>query len=535
MAIHVLGLVSIIVFYLLILLVGLWAGRKTKQGDKGKEADNMMIAGRNIGMFVGTFTITATLIGGGAINGTAESIVTTGLIWCQAPFGYATGLCLAGYFFVGKMRSQGYVTMLDPFTYKYGERMGGLLFIPALMGEVFWTGAILSALGATLSVILELDAKISIIVSACIAVFYTFFGGLYSVAYTDIVQLGCVFVGLWLVVPFAMTHEAVGDITVNATSNWVKTLDPAYAGVYIDNYLFIAFGGIPWHSLFQRVLASTTARNAEIATVLSGVCCFIFLGPSFLIGIVASVTDWNQTRYAEVGEVPIPAKDLKLILPLVLEYLTPKAVAFVGLGAVSAAVMSSADSTTLSASTMFARNVYKLVFRPQASESEIIWVMRISIIGVGTLSAIMGIVVDSIYMLWFLCSDLVYVVLFPQLLCAIYLRWTNTYGSLSGYIVGIFFRLAAGEVALGIPVLIKYPFFSETNGQMFPFRTFAMLLSLNTIMFMSYATNYLFHHRIISRRFDIFETKKRESIHKIKQMEMSPLRQTFEEEREHLS
>ena len=45
------------------------------------------------------------------------------------------------------MRSEGYVTMLDPFHMKYGERMAGLLFVPALMGEVFWTAAVLAALG----------------------------------------------------------------------------------------------------------------------------------------------------------------------------------------------------------------------------------------------------------------------------------------------------------------------------------------------------------------------------------------------------
>ena len=45
------------------------------------------------------------------------------------------------------MRSRGYVTMLDPFQQIYGKRMGGLLFIPALMGEIFWSAAILSALG----------------------------------------------------------------------------------------------------------------------------------------------------------------------------------------------------------------------------------------------------------------------------------------------------------------------------------------------------------------------------------------------------
>ena len=52
-----------------------------------------------------------------------------------------------GIFFATKMRSKGYVTMLDPFQHKYGDMMSGLLFIPALLGEVFWSAAILAALG----------------------------------------------------------------------------------------------------------------------------------------------------------------------------------------------------------------------------------------------------------------------------------------------------------------------------------------------------------------------------------------------------
>lgn len=56
-------------------------------------------------------------------------------------------LLSGGMFFANKMRSRGYVTMLDPLEEKYGERMCGLLFIPALLGEIFWSAAILSALG----------------------------------------------------------------------------------------------------------------------------------------------------------------------------------------------------------------------------------------------------------------------------------------------------------------------------------------------------------------------------------------------------
>ena len=60
-----------------------------------------------------------------------------------------------------------------------------------------------------------------------------------------------------------------------------------------------------------------------------------------------------------------------MVLPMVLQYLCPPVVSFIGLGAVSAAVMSSADSSILSASTICARNVYKLVFRQKVRESNL--------------------------------------------------------------------------------------------------------------------------------------------------------------------
>ena len=51
-------------------------------------------------------------------------------------------------------------------------------------------------LGATLAIILQVPLDPAVVISALIAVFYTWVGGLYSVAYTDVVQLGCIFLGL---------------------------------------------------------------------------------------------------------------------------------------------------------------------------------------------------------------------------------------------------------------------------------------------------------------------------------------------------
>ena len=82
------------------------------------------------------------------------------------------------------------------------------------------------------------------------------------------------------------------------------------------------------------------------------------------------------------------------------QFLTPSVISFFGLGAVSAAVMSSADSSVLSASSMFARNVYKLIFRQNASENEIMWVMRVSIFIVGAMATGMALTIPTIYGLW---------------------------------------------------------------------------------------------------------------------------------------
>lgn len=139
----------------------------------------------------------------------------------------------------------------------------------------------------------------------------------------------------------------------------------------------------------------------------------------------------------------------------------------------------------------------------QASEKEVIWVMRISIFGVGAAATAMALLVDSIYTLWALCSDLVYVILFPQLCCVIYLRGTNTYGSFMGYLVGLVLRVGGGETAIGLPFFIKYPYYDEeTKEQLFPFRTLAMISSFTTIVIVSYTLRFLFKREILPSKLD---------------------------------
>ncbi|KJH44459.1 hypothetical protein DICVIV_09508 [Dictyocaulus viviparus] len=177
--------------------------------------------------------------------------------------------------------------------------------------------------------------------------------------------------------------------------------------------------------------------------------------------------------------------------------------------------MSSADSSVLSAASMFAHNIWKLTIRPHASEREVILVMRFSIIAVGIMATVMALTIQSIYGLWrtsrsihlisffrYLCADLVYVILFPQLLCVVYMTSSNTYGSLTGYTVGFLLRLSGGEPLLGLPALIHYPMY-EDGTQYFPFKTIAMLSSLFCIVGVSRLSKHLFTSGQLSPELDV--------------------------------
>ncbi|XP_074839351.1 high affinity choline transporter 1 [Carettochelys insculpta] len=512
MPFHVEGLVAIIVFYLAILLVGIWAAWKTKHsGSDGDRREAIIVGGRDIGLLVGGFTMTATWVGGGYINGTAEAVYVPGygLAWAQAPIGYSLSLVLGGLFFAKPMRSKGYVTMLDPFQQLYGKRMGGLLFIPALMGEMFWAAAIFSALGATISVIIDIDVNVSVIVSALIAILYTLVGGLYSVAYTDVVQLFCIFMGLWISVPFAMSHPAVKNIGFTAAQeeSWLGSIESLDVYSWLDNFFLLMLGGIPWQAYFQRVLSSSSAMYAQVLSFLAAFGCLVMAVPAILIGAIGASTDWNKTVYGLPD--PTDRKEADMILPIVLQYLCPVYISFFGLGAVSAAVMSSADSSILSASSMFARNIYQLSFRQNASDREIVWVMRTTILVFGASATAMALLAKSVYGLWYLSSDLVYIIIFPQLLCVLFIKGTNTYGAIAGYLFGLVLRITGGEPYLYLQPLIFYPgYYADKNNiyiQRFPFKTLAMLTSFFTNIAVSYLAKYLFESGSLPPKLDFLD------------------------------
>jgi solute carrier family 5 (high affinity choline transporter), member 7 len=503
MSVRTAGLVTVTLFYAIFFALGTYVGRRTSHN---RTTDGLLLAGRRLPLFLGVLTMTATWLDGGYINGTAESVYQNGIVATQAPWGYALSLILGGLFFAAPMRRNGFTTMVDLFDRRYGKRAAAVLFVPAVLGEILWSAMILAALGTTFSTILEIDQKPAVLLSAAIAVAYTVRGGLWAVAWTDALQFFFMAGGLCLAIPFLLDH--VGGISsvwtayqqqlgANAslfppsTAFQLHNASEAWGWGWLDTGLLLILGGIPWQVYFQRVLACKTERTAVAFSVCAGFLCLAMSLPPALIGAIGRTIDWSNTA---VG----PPANASLILPYLLRNLTPPLVAAVGLGAIAAAVMSSIDSSFLSASSMFVWNVYRPLVRPSAGHAEIRLMVRVAILVAGAGAAALALVTTSIYSLWVLCSDLVYVVLFPQLVCALFVRWTNAPGAMAGAFVGLALRIAAGEPALGIPALITLPG-SETHGfYVFPYRTAAMLSGWLTLLVVSRLTRTAFPPRSLA-------------------------------------
>ncbi|KAH7961933.1 hypothetical protein HPB52_013614 [Rhipicephalus sanguineus] len=445
-----LSTMAIVLYFVAVVVVGVWSSRKVLHIESPPEGSSrssrrhssmpfsrmyntneyllrLLLANRSVPLKLSFLSMTATWVGGGYISGTAEAVFNYGIAWCHAPLGYALSLLMGGWLFAGKMRATRAITMIDPFQLHYGRWIALPLCVPAICGEVFWTAAILAALGDMMAAVTQMDTPFFIMLSSGVILFYTTLGGLYSVIYTDAFQLASTIVGL----------------------------------VY-----------------FQRVLCTGSVFNAKMFSYMAAASCVFLALPSIIIGAVAKSTNFTAAGYR--GPFNLAEGERHKVLLYALRYMTPGSVALLGHIAITAAVMSSVDSSMLSASSLFTRNIYHFILRPAASNMEVCVVLRCMVTLIGAVATLFALQVSSVFALWTLSSDLVYVLLFPQFVALFYMPGvTNAYGSVLGFCMGLALRFLCGEQVVGLPALLHLPLYDRERGQQFPYRTLCMIVSLS--------------------------------------------------------
>lgn len=450
---------------------------------------SFMVAGRALPLWLATFTMTATWVDGGYLLGTAEGVYRSGIAaGLQGGVCFGISLILGGLFFARRMRALEFHTLIDPFEARFGAKWAVVLALPAVFAEMFWSAELLVALGSTFGVMLDLDLVTAIVFSAVVVTAYTMAGGMWAVAYTDAFQLLLVAIGLALSLPFAL--DAAGGLTAAwntfaaARPDGVLAIPPASASgtwtqqsivAWWDVSFMLMLGGIPWNCYFQRVLSCRSAAHAQAHSILSGLLTIALTAPPLMMGLVAATYAWDDDTTTLLAQQPAHA------LPLIFKHLMPPLVGLLGLAAIIGAVTSSFSSSILSAGSMFSWNVCWRLLNPQLSLRGMKTLMRLSIAALGIGAVWMAIRVQSVQALWFFTSDLVFVLLFPQLVSALFDTKANLAGSIAAFAVSLVLRIGGGEPLFGIPALIPYP-------EWIPFKTLAAAAGMILLPVVSRAT-----------------------------------------------
>lgn len=136
--------------------------------------------------------------------------------------------------------------------------------------------------------------------------------------------------------------------------------------------------------------------------------------------------------------------------------------------------------------------------------------IRVSIVVAGVVGTSLTSLDSGILVFWILGSDLTYTIIFPQLICVLFIQISNGYGAIAGYVVAVVMRLLCGEPLFGLPVLLQFPGCTLEDGvyiQRSPVKTICMLAALVSIVTFSYVSSVLFNKGILPERWDVLKVK----------------------------
>ena len=430
-------LTGVTLYLLAMLAVGYLAAGKTRS------VSEFIVAGRGLSVWLLATTVIATWFGGVAIMGFAGTAYDEGLFGVIAdPFGGALALVLIGLFFARLFRRLRIMTVADFMEQRFGTVAAMAITAVQLFANVLWVGAMLVAFGLVAEQLTGLPMEVGIVAGAVVIFFYTAIGGMWAVAMTDFVQMLIVFAGL--VVLFVVVLVDVGGWGAVAPqlpegSFRMLPLDHSWETWlnYLRAWTIIGLVDISAQSLVQRVAAARTERVAQNAFYLGAAGYLVFGMIPVLLGMIGSVT------------MPDLASPESVVPALAIQHLHPVAIA-IFVGAVLAAIMSSADSVLLACASLLARNVLPLVKRDPPPRLALL-VARLSIPVFGSVAIVIAINIRDVYDLMVNANMLGLAAIIVPFVLGVWWRKANRTGALAAMAVGIVAWLVTLFVAPSLP------------------------------------------------------------------------------------
>lgn len=371
-------LVFAIAAYLLITVaLGLWAARKVKNST------DYVVAGHKLPLYMVIATVFATWFGSETVLGTSATFINEGLGGIVAdPFGAALCLVLVGLFFAVPLYRLKLLTIGDYYRIRYGRDIEVMTSVVIILSYLGWVAAQLAALGLVFNVITHglIDIPTGIFIGALIVLIYTIFGGMWSIAVTDLMQMTFIAAGLIYITWLVTGRIDGGAAAVIAHASEAQKLnffpESNLAGwlTFFGALITLGFGSIPQQDVYQRVMSANSAKNARRGAIIGGVLYLGFAMLPLYLAYSAFIMEPDMVNgmLAEGG-------DSQMVLPTLILQHTPVFAQVLFFGALLSAIMSTASATLLAPATVFSENIMGKFFRRQTERKKLLYI-RLSVL-----------------------------------------------------------------------------------------------------------------------------------------------------------
>lgn len=416
-------LLIVLIYFVLTVALGIYAKRKSTSSNS--------FFGYGLGVFMCVVVGTGEWLGGTSTTGVSEYGFSFGISGAWYTISNGIGVAVLALFFAKLYRSLDTVTVpgiMENFLGVDARVVASVLltFVMIAVG----TAQVIAA--GTLGVsILGLDYTTSVLVLGTGFIIYTLAGGMTSVGYTNTLHLLTMYGGVTLAV--VLLGSSIGGLSVLKASlpvdpyfSWTGIGMPKVSSWIIASVL----GACTAQAGIQPILAARDVNVAKKAALLTAIIVAPFGILTALLGMMAKI------KFPELA-------DAKMALPTLMMDIHPVAGGIV-LASIFAAILSTVSPIILASGTMITKDLYHRVLKPNATDSEVLFVSRLTTGVSGVVCTLLAIafygstrILDMVYFAYTIRGSLFVILLF-----AIYWKKVSVKGSIWAMIftgiVGLF-------------------------------------------------------------------------------------------------
>ena len=370
-----------IVYFLFMLGIGFYFFAKSK--DSGEK--DYFLGGRQMGAWVSALSAGASDMSAWVLMGLPASVFAAGMGQTWIAIGLGIGYALSWIFEAPRLRrfsirAGDSITIPQYLTNRFLSKSKLMQIICAVIFLVAYTiyaASSIKACGTLFHTVMDIDANVAMYIAAFIIIAYTFLGGFNAVCWTDFFQ-GLLMLAALLIAPiFALALVKNGGAVAGAAPVIEGYWDAFTSWSDIISGLGWGLGYFGMPHIIIRFMSIRSNKDLRKSSVIGISWTFIILIFSVASGLIGRMF---------LGEI----EDSSVVFITMVRTIFPALVSGLLLSAILAAAMSTCDSQLLASASAFASDVYKPVFRKNASDKEMLWAGRIVVVIISVIALLIA-------------------------------------------------------------------------------------------------------------------------------------------------